>query len=172
MDKAMLLAMLAQQAPILLQGLKSPFETTFRTPMHDSDTTNTLMEMVGNRGYDPVLIQAKMNPGAPLAEAASLAIDSLVPEMNGKSKGFPSDGISQLDFQNISQRLLNNIPIATTPAVESAVTLLNNNNNTQPNSFLDNFLDSDLDDIHSSEMWQAGNSFNPDLKKWYLKNKR
>ena len=99
------------------------------------------------------------------------------------SKGFPSDFATQSDIQAIADGRR----LGETPAEISAGVFLANpeqvpelpKNNVIPGTQIPvqedvpSWSGSDMDDIHSSEMWQQGDYHpNPELKKWYKKNKR
>ena len=202
MDKAALFAMLASQAPKLLAALNTP--TNSPGSMFDGEMPldpafgreETLMEMVGNRGYDPGLIEDSMPSYLNDSSAASMAVDALRPDMFGTQKGFPSDFATQNDIQAIA----NGIRVGETPAEISAGSMLAND----PSIGLSNLYegseviggdddlssilkssdtvpgtnvpwdDRDMDALHSSEGWDDGSNYklNPKLVDWYKKNKR
>lgn len=179
----MLLMMALNTAPQLMAALKGSLGNYSPNPVG----TDTAIEEALNRGYDPGIMEQNFvnqaqSSGADLALHNlnnSLATDLNNSDFANTAQGFPSDFADNDDLINLADRTLNNPNIVDTPALTSAAAMYNNGLALGPSPVPSNtvspgtpFLDSDLDDIHSNEMWEAGNQFNPKLRAWYLKNRR
>ena len=188
--------MLAQQVPRLIRAVSKNSDWVPTHEYGDLSGAGILDEVVNNRQYDASAIQDaadeifKQHAGDPYYSydmAANKALTNVAKDILGPSGAtfgnpeFPSDWADTDDVINLAERKLENPHIveASAPALESAANMYNNGLALGPSPVPSNtpptwtsFLDSDLDDIHSSEMWEAGNQFNPKLRAWYLKNRR
>lgn len=177
MDKAMLLAMLAQQAPKLLSMIQNS---------GGLEQVPQLAEALAG-GADAGLMEQRAIPlNSRFADHPGLdgidVLDGLyAPE--SPDTVFPSDGQGS-DISNLFRQLNPSQwkYIGGPQAALSAATF--ENSPMSDKEFLAGFdeqpvpqedipwSDADMDDIHSSEMWESGKKFDPNLKDWYKKNKR
>lgn len=173
MRKVLLSKELQDQAPMLNEALIMSDGGLKEFP----NIKNAIMS-----GADLPLMNSRMsNPSESQLRNLNHLYNS--PETFGNSESFPSDGNSQLDLQTLSERLLkdpnNVIGDNGQPALMSAAVFQNNpdqmivpesSNITEIDGVP--YSDSDLDDIHSNEMWDNGYGYQHPLKDWYKKHKR
>lgn len=106
-DPTMLTMMLMQTAPALLQALKRP------------DTTGQLSELVGERGYDPGLIQDSIPKfGGTPEQAVQGVFDTTTPQP------FQSDGTSNLELLNLAENMSKSSQVQPANALLSAASML------------------------------------------------
>jgi hypothetical protein len=175
MDKTMLLMMLAQQVPQLLERLG---------PRLGGGLSQNLLGQALERGYDLTPIQDDLDSApypanAVISNLGPLVIDKPMP----LDRDYAVDELPYLVEKNNELGFYH-------PAAQSAFNMFNDN----PNIGLDSEEipmelptqndvvpgtniprdDRDMDELHSTEMWDSGANYQKKdkLKDWYKKNRR